>query len=41
VVFDTTQKTLKVYKGLEPQEIPDEVHARLMAALEKRRSRPA
>lgn len=38
VVFDTTKKTLKVYKGLEPQPIPEDVHARLMAALEKKRS---
>ena len=36
VVFDTTKKTLKVYKGLEPQDIPVEVHNRLMAALEKK-----
>ena len=36
VIFDTTKKTLRVYKGLEPQQIPDEVHTRLMRALEKR-----
>ncbi len=36
VIFDTTKKTLRVYKGLEPQQIPDEVHSRLMRALEKR-----
>jgi len=36
VIFDTTQRTLRVYKGLEPQQIPDEVHARLMRAIEKR-----
>lgn len=36
VIFDTTKKTLRVYKGLEPQNIPDEVHSRLMSALEKR-----
>jgi anti-sigma factor (TIGR02949 family) len=37
VIFDTTQRTIKVYKGMEAQVIPNEVHARLMSALEKRR----
>ncbi len=36
VIFDTTKKTIRVYKGLEAQNIPDEVHSRLMLALEKR-----
>lgn len=36
VVCDTTQKTLRVFKGMEPQAIPPEIHSRLMAALEKR-----
>ena len=36
VVFDTTKKTLKVYKGMEPQSIPEHVHARLMEALQKK-----
>jgi anti-sigma factor (TIGR02949 family) len=36
VIFDTTQKTLRVYKGVEPQQIPDDVHQRLMNALAKR-----
>ena len=36
VVFDTTHKTLRVYKGMEPQEIPPDVHSRLMDALEKK-----
>ncbi len=36
VVFDTTQKTLRIYKGLEPQGIPDEVHTRLMNRLQQR-----
>ena len=39
VVFDTTKKTLQIYKGMEPQPIPQDVHTRLMAALERRRSR--
>ena len=41
VVFDTTKKTLQIYKGMEPQPIPQDVHSRLMAALEKRRFRSA
>jgi anti-sigma factor (TIGR02949 family) len=36
VILDTTQKTIKVYKGVEPQAIPDEVHVRLMKAVERK-----
>ncbi len=36
VVFDTTKKTLQVYKGMEPQEIPDEIRGRLMNALRRK-----
>jgi heterodisulfide reductase subunit B len=36
VVFDTTKKTIKVYKGMDPQDIPEPVHSRLMAALQKK-----
>ncbi len=36
VVLDTTQKTIKVYKGMEPQQLPTDIHARLMAALQKK-----
>lgn len=36
VIFDTTRKTLRVYKGMEAQEIPEDVHSRLMNALEKK-----
>jgi anti-sigma factor (TIGR02949 family) len=36
VVFDTTQKTIKVYKGIEPQTVPEDVRSRLMAALQKK-----
>ena len=36
VVFDTTRKTIQVYKGMEPQEIPGNIHHRLMEALQKR-----
>jgi len=36
VILDTTQKTIKVYKGVEPQAIPNEVHVRLMKAVERK-----
>jgi hypothetical protein len=36
VVVDTTKKTLKVYKGVEPQVIPEDVRSRLMDALQKK-----
>jgi hypothetical protein len=34
VIVDTTQKTLQVYKGVEPQTIPEDVKNRLLRALE-------
>ena len=36
VVVDTTQKTLKVFKGMEPQAVPADVEAKLMRALERK-----
>lgn len=36
VVMDTTKKTLQIYKGMEPQDVPVEVSNRLMDALSKR-----
>ncbi|MGA2182413.1 MAG: zf-HC2 domain-containing protein [Bryobacteraceae bacterium] len=36
VILDTTKKTVQVYKGVQPQVIPQDVHDRLMAALEKK-----
>jgi anti-sigma factor (TIGR02949 family) len=36
VVYDTTAKTLRVFKGLEPQAVPSDIHARLMAAIEEK-----
>ena len=41
VVFDTTKKTIQIFRGMEPQPIPDDVHGRLMAALERKRCGPA
>ena len=36
VILDTTKKTIQVYKGVQPQMIPDDVQARLMKAVERR-----
>lgn len=36
VVCDTTSKTLKVFKGLEAQAVPRDIHSRLMEAIEKK-----
>ena len=36
VIVDTTKKTLQVYKGVEPQTIPEDVKTRLWDALEKK-----
>ncbi len=36
VVFDTTKKTLQVFKGIQPQDIPEDVHRRLMERLQSR-----
>lgn len=36
VVFDTTKKTIQVYKGMEEQNIPEDVHQRLLHAIEHR-----
>jgi anti-sigma factor RsiW len=36
VVCDTTRKTIQVYKGMASCSIPEDVHTRLMAAVERR-----
>ncbi len=36
VVCDTTRKTIKVYKGMESCSIAEDVHSRLMAAVERK-----
>jgi len=36
VIFDTTKRTVQVYKGMQQQNIPDDVRGRLMQALEKK-----
>jgi hypothetical protein len=36
VIVDTTRRTLQVFKGNEVKEIPPDVEARLMKALERK-----
>jgi hypothetical protein len=36
VIADTTRKTIRIYKGMEPHPIPLDVEDRLMRALEKK-----
>ena len=36
VIADTTKKTIRIYKGMDPQPLPAEVESRLMSALEKK-----
>ena len=35
VMVDTTKKTIAIYKGMEPEPLPDRLHSRLMTALSK------
>ena len=36
VIVDTTMKTLQVFKGVEPQAIPEDVKTRLWKALDRK-----
>jgi hypothetical protein len=36
VIVDTTQRTLQIYKGIEPQSIPEDVKTRLLKALDRK-----
>ena len=36
VIADTTKKTIRIYRGMDPNPIPAEVESRLMKALEKK-----
>ena len=38
VIVDTTMKTLHVYKGVDPQQVPEDLQRRLWAALERKMS---
>jgi hypothetical protein len=37
VVCDTTEKTLRVFKGMQAQPVPQEILDRLMTAIDKKR----
>jgi len=36
VICDTTKKTIQVYKGMDPEPLPETVHDRLVQILEQR-----
>ena len=36
VVADTTRKTIRIYKGMDPHPIPQDIEARLLEALERK-----
>ena len=36
VIADTTRKTIRVYRGMDPHPLPSDVESRLMRALEKK-----
>jgi anti-sigma factor RsiW len=36
VIADTTRKTIRIYKGMDPQTVPPDVESRLMQALQKK-----
>jgi hypothetical protein len=36
VILDTTKKTIQVYKGVQPQTLPEDVQARLLKAVERK-----
>jgi len=36
VICDTTKKTIQIYKGMQPQVIPDDVRNRLLKAVERK-----
>jgi len=36
VILDTTKKTIQVYKGVLAQTLPQDVHSRLMKAVERK-----
>ena len=36
VILDTTKRTIQVYKGMQPQALPDDVQSRLLKAVERK-----
>jgi anti-sigma factor RsiW len=41
VIWDTTRKTVRVFKGLEPCPIPPQLESRLLEALARKARAPA
>jgi hypothetical protein len=39
VICDTTKKTIRIYRGMDPVPIPPEIHSRLMSAVEQKMAR--
>lgn len=40
VITDTTKKTIRIYKGMDPYPIPFELHNKLLSALTRVTPRP-
>ncbi len=36
VIFDTTKKTIQVYKGMDPDPLPPQMHEKLVTLLERK-----
>lgn len=36
VICDTTKKTIQVYKGMDPEPLPERVHSRLVQLIQSR-----
>jgi hypothetical protein len=36
VIADTTRKTVRIYKGMDPYPVPKDVEERLMQAIERK-----
>lgn len=36
VILDSTRKTIRLFRGMQLQKVPDHIHVRLMKALERR-----
>ena len=41
VIWDTTNKTVRIFKGLEPYPVPAELQSRLLTALARKARTPA
>jgi predicted anti-sigma-YlaC factor YlaD len=41
VIFDTTKRTVQVFKGMEAMDLPPHLHAKIMAALQKKMAETA